>query len=107
MMSKFNPDLNLQNGGTTVLGWGPLDWGSDPGAKRVVVSQLTITQDGVVARNDGGAECTRGTANWNLPLTTASGQRLRSGPAHARGRVTVVDPSGGAAQDWDDDVELH
>jgi hypothetical protein len=107
MMSKFNPDLNLQNGGTTVLGWGPLDWASDPAAQRVMVERLTITQNGVVARNAGGDQCTRGEASWTLPLTTAPGERLRSGSAHAHGTVTVIDPSGGGSQDWDNDVELH
>jgi hypothetical protein len=107
MKANFNQDQNLQNGGTTIAAWGPLRWSTDPTAEKVVVSELTITQNGVVATNAGGHEYAKGQANWSLPLTTPPGQRLQGGSARGHGVVTVIDPPGGTPVPWDSDIDLH
>jgi hypothetical protein len=107
MMAKFNPWQNMQNGGTTVMAWGPLFWSTDPGARRSSSTSSRSRRTSVTATNSGGDTCVVGEANWNLPLTTAQGQKLRSGLAKAHGVVTVIDPPGGEPKPWQDEVELH
>jgi hypothetical protein len=107
MKANFTKDQNLQDGGTTVAAWGPLLWDTDPAAKTVVVSELTITQNGVEATNAGSREYAKGQGTWSLPLTTPPGQRLQGGRAHGHGVVTVIDPPGGTGEPWESDIDLH
>jgi hypothetical protein len=103
MKPNFDDRLNLKNDSRTVDAGGPCNW--QEGDAYADIANVTIQQDGVVARSNGTVRVWPNDVEWWLPAQSAS--QLHDGGARADAVATIHKANGNVEYwPWGEDLQL-